>query len=283
MGEEPGPIDAAPVLAAVEARLVELLGALRAEEWELPTAVPGWSVRDVVCHLLDTHLRKLTVSRDGWMPVRPDIRSAADLAAFVDGLNADGVAFYRKLSGPVLTRLMEAASAESVRWHASLDPQATAAFAVSWAGETESRQWMDTARELTERWHHQQQIREATSREGILTPELYRPVLDAFFRALPFHYRDVAAAEGTVINCTVRGVAGGTWWLQRGAEAWQLVTTVEDAPSAVVVLPPEIAWKVFTKGVSRDAARAASVITGDERLGAHLLTMVAIVAAPRAD
>src|SRR5688572_32295034 len=44
----------------------------------------------------------------------------------------------------------------------------------------------DTAREFTERWHHQQQIRLATNRPGIMTRELYYPVLDCFMRALPF-------------------------------------------------------------------------------------------------
>jgi len=40
-------------------------------------------------------------------------------------------------------------------------------------------------RELTERWHHQQQIRQATGRAGIMTPELYHPALDCFMRRLP--------------------------------------------------------------------------------------------------
>jgi hypothetical protein len=51
---------------------------------------------------------------------------------------------------------------KSARFHKSLDPLAPAAFAVSWAGEETSSNWFDTARELTERWHHQQQIRLAT-------------------------------------------------------------------------------------------------------------------------
>ena len=55
-------------------------------------------------------------------------------------------------------------------------------FPVSWAGEEESANWFDTAREFTERWHHQQQIRLAVDKPGIMTREFYFPVLDCFMR-----------------------------------------------------------------------------------------------------
>jgi hypothetical protein len=95
-------------------------------------------------------------------------------------LNAEGVTVYRRLSPPVLIDMMKAACQQSARFHESLDPFAPASFAVSWAGEETSLNWFDTARELTERWHHQQQIRLAANRPGIMTPDLYHPVLDCF-------------------------------------------------------------------------------------------------------
>jgi hypothetical protein len=52
------------------------------------------------------------------------------------------------------------------------------------AGEARSLNWFDTARELTERWHHQEQIRFATNLPGIMTRDLYHPVLDCFLRGL---------------------------------------------------------------------------------------------------
>ena len=47
------------------------------------------------------------------------------------------------------------ASKESAEYHQALDPFGAAMFPVSWAGEEESTNWFDTAREFTERWHHQ--------------------------------------------------------------------------------------------------------------------------------
>jgi hypothetical protein len=54
---------------------------------------------------------------------------------------------------------MEVATKSLAELHASRDPFAMAPYGVSWAGEEKSANWFDTAREFTERWHHQQQIR----------------------------------------------------------------------------------------------------------------------------
>jgi hypothetical protein len=110
----------------------------------------------------------------------------------VNRLNAEGVTVYRRLR-PVLIDMMKAACQQSASFHDSLDLFAPATFTVSWAGEETSLNWFDTARELTERWHHQQQIRLATNRPGIMTPDLYHPVLDCFVRGLPHVYQDVDA------------------------------------------------------------------------------------------
>jgi hypothetical protein len=137
--------------------------------------------------------------------------------------------------------------------------------------------WFDTARELTERWHHQQQIRLATNRPGILTRELYYPVLDCFLRGLPHLYRDVAAPEGTTVSLRIAGAAGGTWLLERGGAAWRLVAHAARAAACEVTIPEELAWRLFTKGIDLDSARAQVAIEGDSRLGERALRLTAIV------
>ena len=166
----------AHLLPLVEAHLLELLRSLTPAEWDIQTVAPAWKVKDVAAHLLDTQLRKLSLVRDGYAAGPPPrFASHDDFLAFINGLNRDGVEMYRRLSPAVLISMMELASAESAEFHQSLDPMADATFSVSWAGEETSLNWFDTARELTERWHHQQQIRLATDRPGIMTRELYYP------------------------------------------------------------------------------------------------------------
>ncbi len=152
------PILCAPLLRRVDEKLIELLRSLSPAEWELDTVAPGWKVRDVAAHLLDTAVRKLSMVRDGCFTEVVAIQSPADLVAFVNRLNREGVTVYRRLSPPFLIEWMRQVCAQSAEFHESLDPFARATFSVSWAGEEVSRNWFDTARELTERWHHQQQI-----------------------------------------------------------------------------------------------------------------------------
>src|SRR5579864_3360952 len=217
------PILCAHLLRKVDGKLIDLLQLLEPAEWNLQTIAPSWKVRDVAAHLLDTALRKLSLVRDSHYGEPVEIRSPEDLISLVNRLNREGVTVYRRLSPRVLIGMMKMACEESARFHDSLDPFAPAAFPVSWAGEETSLNWFDTARELTERWHHQQQIRLATNRPGLMTPDLYHPVLDCFARGLPHLYREVDAPSGTVILLEISGECGGRWFLAKGSGRWDLV------------------------------------------------------------
>jgi uncharacterized protein (TIGR03083 family) len=271
------PILCAPLLRRVDARLIELMRDLRPNEWDLQTIAPAWKVRDVAAHLLDTVLRKLSMVRDHCFVEPADIRSPQDLVDMVNRLNREGVTVYRRLSPPVLVNLMEMACRESADFHESLDPFAPAVFNVSWAGELTSLNWFDTARELTERWHHQQQIRFAADRPGIMTPELYHPVLDCFVRGLPFAFRDVDAPFGTTLQLEIAGDCGGTWLINRHNSGWEFVRSFVTAPVARVVIAQELAWRIFTKGIDRREALAHSSLEGDRTLGERVFHLTAIV------
>jgi len=286
------PILTAHLFPKIDGLLLDLLRLLSPDDWEKQTVSAKWKVKDVAAHLLDTALRGLSIARDGYAPSAPNIDSPAALAAHIDRLNAEGVSFYRRLSPAVLISLMEVACKQLAHYHATRDPYAQAPFGVSWAGEEKSANWFDTAREYTERWHHQQQIRLAvnppkTAHPGIMTPELYGPVLDCFMRALPFAYRNVSASPGTTIRIAVSGDCGGNWILSREERSWVLT---EDAPvqpaggktarpAAETIIPEEIAWRIFTKGISRDSALSQVQITGDSALALPVLSMVSIVSA----
>jgi uncharacterized protein (TIGR03083 family) len=280
MEQRPGPL--APILTAhlfpkIEGLLIELLRSLEPADWERQTIAPKWKVKDVAAHLLDTQLRKLSVVRDHHAGEQPVINSPADLVSLVNRLNEDGVRIYSRLSPAVLIALMEVASRESADFHRSLDPFAPAAFAVSWAGDDTSPNWFDTAREFTERWHHQQQIRLAVNRPGILTPELYHPVLDCFMRALPYAYREVPAKPGALLQVDISGDAGGAWYLYRDGNVWRLRDRPLGQLAARVTIPQEIAWRIFTKGIDLVSAASQTQVDGDRELGRHILEMRAIV------
>jgi uncharacterized protein (TIGR03083 family) len=271
------PILCAHLLRKVDEKLIDLLSALAPGEWELQTVAPLWKVRAVAAHLLDTALRKLSLVRDSCYVETTDIRSPQDVITLVNRLNREGVAVYRRLSPQVLIDLLRLATKQFAEFHESFDPFDPATFNVSWAGEETSLNWFDTARELTERWHHQQQIRLATNRPGIMTPDLYHPVLDCFLRGLPHAFLEVKASSGTVLLVEISGECGGQWFLERGTETWNLVPRSGGDFTARVTVPQELAWRLFTKGIDRSSARARIEIDGDRDLAEKILDLTAIV------
>jgi len=271
------PIFTAQLFSPLEAKLIELLRSLAPEDWEKRTISPKWKVKDVAAHLLDTQTRKLAAARHGYNPDNSKKLSADQLVVLIDHLNAEGVRQYSLLPPDELTSRMETASRESAEYHQALDPFGRAMFPVSWAGEEESTNWFDTAREFTERWHHQQQIRLAVDKPGIMTREFYFPVLDCFMRALPYAYRNVSARPGTLVQFNISGECGGNWYLFREGEAWKLIASSAGDKIAETTIPQEIAWRVFTKGIAAEEARSQVQVTGDEEVGLYILKMISIV------
>jgi hypothetical protein len=231
----------------------------------------------VAAHLLDTEVRKLAAARHGYKPENSKKLSPAKLLTLINSLNAEGVRQYRQLSPGDLISKMEVASRESAEYHQGLDPFGTAMFPVSWAGEDESANWFDTAREFTERWHHQQQIRVAVNQPGIMVPEFYFPVLDCFMRALPYTYRNVSANSGSLVQFNISGECGGSWYLFRDGATWAIIASPAGETISETIIPQEIAWRIFTKGIAPEEAGRQVVITGDEALGLHILKMISIV------
>jgi uncharacterized protein (TIGR03083 family) len=232
------------------------LRSLTREEWNAPTVAGAWTVKDVVAHLLDTCLRRLSLHRDAHEP--PPLTSFNDV-------NQSGVAFAKRLSPAMLIDLHERYGAQLSEFMQSLDPSGPAKWPVSWAGEEQSQNWFDVARELTERWHHQQQIRDALGRGPLFAPYL-GPVLDAFMRALPYAYREVADGP-IVVRITHEGE--GVWSLVDG----QLHVGEASDAACTVTLRGDKAWRIFTKQKIDAEAR----IEGDAALAEPLLRMLAIV------
>jgi uncharacterized protein (TIGR03083 family) len=271
------PIFTAHLFPKIEAKLIELLRSLTPQEWEKQTLAPKWKVRDVAAHLVDTQLRNLAASRRDPDTENPIIISGAELLALINSLNAEGIRRYGQLSPDELISRMKDTSGKVAEYFQALDPFAPARIPVSWAGERKSLNWFNTAREFTERWHHQQQIRLAVDKPGIMTRELYHPVLDCFMRALPHAYRDVPAPPGALAQFDVSGDGGGSWFLYRHGEAWVLNFSPIGNRISRTTIPKEIAWRIFTKGIGRDAAKAQVQVEGDSEVGLHILKMVSIV------
>ncbi len=157
-----------------------------------------------------------------------------------------------------------------------LDPFAIAAYPVSWAGETSSCNWFDIAREYTERWLHQQQIRDAVKDKGIMTDELYRPFLNIFMRAWPYAMREMKAEEGTLLKAVVMG--SGEWYLKMTNNVWNLEEYSGENIIAETIIDGDVAWKLFSKSIRKQDIRHGITVNGEYSLGEKVLEMVSVMA-----
>lgn len=268
-------VDLFPIL---EAKLIEVLRCLRHDDWSRSTLAKQWTVKDVASHLLDGNLKRLSMQRDGFFGVAAPPRGGYEaFIGFINRNNAEWVQAARRLSPMVLIDLMEITSRQVHELFRGLDPLAPALWGVSWAGEGTSANWFDIAREYTERWHHQQQIRVAVERPGISSRQLYYPVLETFMRGMPQAFRSVEAREGTVVEIQISGEAGGSWFVQRTDSKWRLEQQLSSA-DATLKMCQELAWRVFTKAVDAQTAAHEVTINGDRGLAMQALSLVAVLA-----
>jgi len=274
------PISVVDLFPQERRHLLELFSDLSEEDWEKPTVCQGWTVKDIGLHLLGDDLGYLSGKRDHFTNpffTGREMHMWESLVQNINEANELWVKATRRISPLLLSDLLTLTGAQFYKYIKTLD-QMTINGAVSWAGPNPAPTWLDTAREYTERWLHQQQIRDAINKPGLKERKFFHPVLDAFVRALPHTYRDVSVADTTVIQLMVTGEAGDTWYLVGEANGWSLYKDVELQPTTVVTMDQEICWRRFTKGISKEQARENTSIEGDIKLGEIMLDMVSIIA-----
>jgi uncharacterized protein (TIGR03083 family) len=274
--KEPQPILVANLFGEVLDALISLLRSLDKDQWNRPTTCSLWSVKDVALHLLGGEIGIISRRRDAHL-VGHHVEDWNELVVFINDLNDLWVRATRRISTNLLCDLLKHVGEQSCEYFSSLD-----AFAegepVQWAGAKPAPVWLDIAREYTERWHHQQQIRDSVQKPGLKERRLFAPVLETFMRALPHTYEGVRSPDGTIVQMTVTGDSGGTWFIRRESDRWTLYEGKADEPHSELSIDQEAAWRLFTKGMSPEAATTKIQIQGDTNLGMHAVGMVSVIA-----
>jgi uncharacterized protein (TIGR03083 family) len=275
------PMDVRALFPEERAALLELLAGLSAEEWQAPTVCAGWSVHDLALHLLFVDLGVLCRQRDGYLGRPQDAPDGPvdweQVVAYVNGLNDAWLRGARRISPRLLIDLLRLTGGQLAEFYDTLALDALDGE-VSWAGPGPHPVWLDVAREYTERWVHQQQIRDAVGRPGLTGRRFFFPVLDAFARAVSHTLRDAVAPAGTRVSLVVTGEAGGVWTAERTAGDWALVSGDASRADATLTIDQDVAWRLFTKGIMPEQAAHRAVVRGDDALAAPLLRMVSIIA-----
>ena len=273
----PNPVQVLDLFPEERAALLDLLSELTPEDWKKPTACSDWSVREVALHILGGDLGNISRRRDKFQGTSTKRRGSENTIVLVNRVNDAWVEGAERLSPRLITDLLAFSGPQLFDYFSSLDLMAQGG-SVTWAGLDAAPVWLDVAREYTERWLHQQHIRDAVDKPGLTERRFLAPVLETFAHALPVAFRDTAAPHGTFVHVHFEGEAGGDWALERVDGGWKLYQGIPDAPDALVDVDQSTAWRLFTKGITPKQAERMILFIGNRKLGLHVLRTVAIIA-----
>jgi uncharacterized protein (TIGR03083 family) len=265
-------------LRAVNAALLELLDGFGADDWNRPTIHKDRSVKDLTAHLLHGSIRRVSGMRDAYRsPKARSFSTAEDLTQFIQEDNRAFMSAMSSVSPQIVCELISRYDPEVVALFEALQPDAPG-LGVVWAGEWQSQNWFDIAREYTEKWHHQQQLRDATGRPPLYDPALLVPALETFARGLPFAYRGLRAPSGTTISISVEGPSDIAWSLRRRDDMWSLWAGGDPNADTAIAVGADSLWRIWTKGIAPTEGRSRLEIAGDPAQADPLLNFVAIMA-----
>ncbi len=271
------PIPTIHLFPELDRKLIALLRSLEPEDWRRPTLAKQWTVKDIAAHLLDGNLRTISYLRDGYKSaVAPENFSYPGLVDYLNRLNKDWVTAMERISPSVLIELLDLTGIEYHECLARLHPFEKSLYPVAWAGEAQSLNWFHVAREFTEKWHHQKQIREAVSAEGLMEAIYFVPVIQTFMQAMPYAYRSVEASDGAMVSVMVQGYDELTFHLQKNKN-WHFVER-DSPPATTIRMEAEVIWKLLTKGIAPEEAKRRSRAVGPDELISPFFRLVAVMA-----
>jgi uncharacterized protein (TIGR03083 family) len=261
--------------------LLGLLESLSDNDWALPTVCPGWSVHDLAIHLYGSDVNVLSGDRDDFHD-RSGMLSGADLSdwgqllAYIDARNRLWVEANRRISPQLLIDLLTQTGRLLDEWWPTVD-LAAIGRPVDWAGAGPAPTWVHVAREYTERWIHQQQIRDAVGRPGVTEAAFLLPVLDAFALALPVALSASAGTRGDVVELRASDIEEGRWQAVWIDGRWHLADGVTREPTTVVAMSGEIMWRLASRGITSDEARMHTSISGSASQADAVIHLVAMI------
>ncbi len=263
-----------PVIDALDdawGAIVELGDALDDGEWELPSECPGWTVRDVLSHMVGTERSLLG-------DASPDPLEPPHVHNEIGARNEGWVAALRWHSGPqVLAEFRDV----TARRLAELRSWPTARFdevGPSPLGMVPYREFMNVR--VMDCWVHEQDIRVATARPGHREGPAAGLAIGRLASAMPFIVgRQAKAPDGSSVRFAwTEGDPGHLDVVVSGGRA-AMADALEGEPTTELRMDLEVFWRLACGRVTGEAARAAGLleIRGDEELGRRVADSMAFM------
>jgi uncharacterized protein (TIGR03083 family) len=258
-------VDRNAVVAALDEQfgaVVALAGELSAEQADLPTACPGWSVKDNLSHIIGTEA--ILLGRPN-----PEVELPDDLPHVrndIGRINEQWVEWYRcRPLGDVVVDLA-ATVAERRAALADMDQAAFDAESFTPAGPDTYGRFMRIR--VMDMWVHEQDIREAVGRPGHLDGLAPRAALDEIQAALGYVVgKRAAAPSGASVRFELTGPLSRRIDVEVGDRA-RVVDRLPRPPSVTLTVPGDHFARLCG---GRGADPSLVTISGDRPLGDAVL------------
>jgi uncharacterized protein (TIGR03083 family) len=260
-------------LAAVWQSIEDLCATLTPEQWALPTDCPGWSVQDLLSHMVGTESKILGRSSPAHTP-----QNAGRLPNAIAERNEVEVDYRRSRSGAqVLAEFREVTAARLTALRAMPEESFAREFD-SPLGKMPYREFLRMR--FFDCWIHEQDMRRALGRPGALEGPLARQGIDRLIAALPYVVgKKVGAPDGATAVFAISGPVGDTAAIGMEGRRAHRLDDVPAAPTVLLTMDTEtfICLSCGRWDPRTTLQRGRVAIAGDEALGRDILEQLNIM------
>jgi uncharacterized protein (TIGR03083 family) len=254
------------LLAEEWASIADLCATLSDEEWDRPTDLPGWTVRDNVSHIIGTE-RALA----GDAPPDVEIGEPAHVKNPIGAGNEKWVAARRSRPGAEVLAEFREVTGRRLEQLRNLGEEEWNKLGFTPVGEAPYRTFMDVR--VFDCWAHEQDIRRAVGKPGHTEGPVVQHSLGRIALAMPMVVgKRAGAPDGSTVVIDPEGAAPLAIGVEGGRA--KVLDAVPADPTVRLVTDAETYWCLgFGRVDGQQALDEGRVrIDGDEALGRKIVT-----------
>jgi uncharacterized protein (TIGR03083 family) len=245
---------------------------LDTNEWELPSECPGWTVRDVLSHMVGTELSLLGE------PAPDPLSAPSHVHNEVGARNEGWVASLRNHTGREVLDVFRDVTSRRLVQLRGWPPSRFDEVGPSPVGKVPYREFMRVR--VMDCWIHEQDIRVATARPGHREGPVAALAIDRLASAMPFIVgKKAGAPEGSAVRFELTGSEPRRVDVVVRQGRATLDQALESEPTAEVRMDLEVFWRLGCGRVSGEAARGAGLVElkGDTELAERVVDSMAFM------
>ena len=259
-------------LADVWGRLDELLAGLSDDDWVRPTPLPGWSVKDVVAHMIGTESMLL-----GDATPAVDVGAPGHVRNDIGRLNEAWVVSMADLSGADVLATFRGHTSRRLDLLRDMDGAAWEAEGFTPAGNDSYGRFMRIR--VFDCWLHEQDIRDSVGRPGGDVGTAVELALDEAAAVMGYVVAKRAAAPpGSRVAFDLTGPTARRIFVEVGTEERPRAAVVDELsapPTVALWMPTGVFVRLAGGRVDPSTVRDQIDVEGDLELGERIIANLA--------